>query len=50
MLREINQEKDTVLIRNKKGQALAEFVMLLPVLVILLFLIIDVANIYFKKA
>lgn len=39
-----------MLIRNKKGQALAEFVMLLPVLVILLFLIIDVANIYFKKA
>lgn len=50
MLREINREKDTVLIRNKKGQALVEFVMLLPILVVLLFLIIDVANIYFKKA
>ncbi len=35
---------------NNKGQALIEFVLILPVFIIILFLIVDFGNIYSKKA
>lgn len=34
---------------NNKGQALIEFVLILPVFMMLLFLVIDFGNIYVKK-
>ena len=34
---------------NKKGQALVEFVLILPILLLFLFVIIDFANIYYNK-
>lgn len=34
---------------NKKGQALVEFIMILPVFLIILMAIIDIGNIYVKK-
>ena len=36
-------------IKNKKGQALVEFVLILPILLLFLFVIIDFANIYYSK-
>ncbi len=35
---------------NNKGQALIEFVLILPVFIMILFLVIDFGNIYSKKA
>ncbi len=35
---------------NNKGQALIEFVLILPVFIMMLFLVIDFGNIYSKKA
>ena len=37
------------LTKNKKGQALVEFVLILPILLLFLFVIIDFANIYYSK-
>ena len=34
---------------NKKGQALVEFILILPILLLFLFVIIDFANIYYSK-
>lgn len=35
---------------NKKGQALVEFILILPVFIMILFLIVDFGTIYSKKA
>ena len=35
--------------KNNKGQALVEFVLILPILLLFLFVIIDFANIYYNK-
>lgn len=40
--------KDTVKIKNK-GQALVEFVMLLPIILMILFIIIDFASVFYNK-
>lgn len=34
---------------NKKGQALVEFVLLIPIIIMILFVIIDFSNIYYSK-
>ena len=34
---------------NKKGQALVEFILILPVLILILFVIIDFGNIFYSK-
>lgn len=52
MLREISLGKDIVLIqmrRNSKGQALVEFVIILPIILMILFIIIDFSNIFYQK-
>ena len=52
MLREISLWKDIVLIqmrRNSKGQALVEFVIILPIILMILFIIIDFSNIFYQK-
>ncbi len=36
-------------IKNNKGQALIEFVLLLPVIVFILFIVIDFASVFYKK-
>ena len=36
-------------ITNKKGQALIEFVIILPVVLMILFVIIDFSNIFYQK-
>ena len=41
--------KDTVKISNKKGQALVEFVILLPVIFLIAFTIFDVSSIFYNK-
>lgn len=38
-----------MVVKNKKGQALIEFVLLLPIIVILIFSSIDVLNLLLKK-
>lgn len=44
------QEKDIVkILKNKKGQALVEFVMLLPIVIMILFIIIDFAFVFYNK-
>lgn len=35
--------------KNKKGQALVEFVLLLPVIVFVLFIVFDFASVFYKK-
>ena len=45
------QEKDIVLnqkIKNK-GQALVEFVIILPIIMIIIFVIIDFSNVFYQK-
>lgn len=52
MLRGISLGKDIVLIqmkRNSKGQALVEFVIILPIILMILFIIIDFSNIFYQK-
>lgn len=44
-----NLEKGTAKILKNKGQALVEFVLLLPILILVLFIIIDFANIFYNK-
>ena len=34
---------------NKKGQALVEFILILPVLLLILMAMIDIGNIFLKK-
>ncbi|MDD5979950.1 MAG: TadE/TadG family type IV pilus assembly protein [bacterium] len=41
--------KDTAKILNKKGQALVEFVILLPIIFIIIFAIIDVSLVFYNK-
>ena len=41
--------KDTVKISNKRGQALVEFVLLLPVIFLVAFTIFDVSSIFYNK-
>ena len=41
------QAKDIV--NNKKGQALVEFILIIPVIVMLLFIIIDFSNVFYNK-
>lgn len=51
MSREKKQEKDIVLnqkIKNK-GQALVEFVIILPIIMIIIFVIIDFSNVFYQK-
>ena len=36
-------------IKNIKGQALVEFVLILPIIILILFIIIDFSNVYYKK-
>ena len=45
------QEKDIVLnqkVKNK-GQALVEFVIILPIIMIIIFVIIDFSNVFYQK-
>lgn len=52
MLKEISLGKDIVLIqmkRNRRGQALVEFVIILPIILMILFIIIDFSNIFYQK-
>ena len=52
MLRGISLGKDIVLIqmkRNSKGQALVEFVIILPIILMILFIIIDFSNMFYQK-
>lgn len=52
MKKEINLGKDTVLIQMKiknKGQALVEFVIILPIVLMILFIVIDFSNIFYQK-
>ena len=48
MLKVTKQEKGTALKKNS-GQALVEFVIILPIFLMILFVIIDFSNIYFEK-
>ena len=51
MSKEKKQEKDIVLnqkIKNK-GQALVEFVIILPIIMIIIFVIIDFSNVFYQK-
>lgn len=51
MSREKKQEKDIVLnqkVKNK-GQALVEFVIILPIIMIIIFVIIDFSNVFYQK-
>ena len=42
--------KDIVhLMKNNKGQALVEFVLLLPIIIFVIFVVVDFANVYYKK-
>lgn len=36
-------------LKNNKGQALVEFVILLPIIILILFIIIDFANVFYNK-
>ena len=52
MLKVQNLGKDTVLhqrLMNKKGQALVEFVIILPIIMMLIFVIIDFSNVFYQK-
>ena len=52
MLRVINLGKDIVLIQmkiNNKAQALVEFVIILPIILMVLFIVIDFSNIFYQK-
>ena len=52
MLKVQNLGKDTVLnqrLINKKGQALVEFVIILPIIMMLIFIIIDFSNVFYQK-
>lgn len=50
MLKAKNLGKDTVkMLVNKKGQALVEFVILLPIIMMIIFIIIDFANVFYQK-
>ena len=49
MLREKKQVKDTVKKLTNKGQALVEFVILLPIILFIIFVIIDFATIFYNK-
>lgn len=42
----VNQAKDIV---NRKAQALVEFVLIIPVIVMILFIIIDFSNVFYNK-
>ena len=35
--------------KNKKGQALVEFVLLLPIIIFVIFVVVDFANVYYNK-
>lgn len=51
MSKEKKQEKDIVLnqkVKNK-GQALVEFVIILPIIMIIIFVIIDFSNVFYQK-
>lgn len=42
--------KDIVhLMKNNKGQALVEFVLLLPIIIFVIFIVVDFANVYYRK-
>ncbi len=51
MSRVLNLEKDIVksLKLTSKGQALVEFVIILPIIMMLLFVIIDFSNVFYQK-
>ena len=52
MLRVKNLGKDIVkkkMNKNKSGQALAEFVLILPIILMILFIVIDLANVFYNK-
>lgn len=48
MLKGKNQVKVTAK-QNNKGQALVEFVLILPVILMILFIIIDFAHVYYER-
>ena len=35
--------------KNKKGQALVEFVILLPIIIMIIFIVIDLANVFYNR-
>ena len=52
MLKAQNLGKGTVLnqrLINKKGQALVEFVIILPIIMMIIFVIIDFSNVFYQK-
>lgn len=50
MLKGKNQVKDIVKkMKNKKGQALVEFVLILPIIMMILCVVIDFSMIFYKK-
>lgn len=52
MLRVRKQEKDIariIMSKNKKGQALVEFVILLPIIIMIIFIVIDLANVFYNR-
>lgn len=50
MFQDLKPEKVIVkILKKNNGQALVEFVILLPIIVFILFIVIDFASVYYKK-